>query len=157
MKRVALTLVMLLAIPLNAREIRAHDGHGAEKLGVTITELVNSTKEWNGEALPNYPASQAEIKAFRIKFPSGVTLPWHSHPVINSAMILKGRLELYTKDGMTKSFEAGEALIEVVNTVHAGKAVGPDDVDLVFSMRAARECQQQSCLNNHQTFRKLYC
>ena len=32
---------------------------------------------------------------------------------------------------MTKSFEAGEALIEVVNTVHAGKAVGPDDVDLV--------------------------
>ena len=131
MKRVALTLVMLLAIPLNAREIRAPDGHGAEELGVTTTELVNSTKEWNGEALPNYPAGQAEIKVLIIKIPSGVTLPWHSHPVINSAVILKGRLELYTKDGMTKSYEAGEALIEVVNTVHAGKAVGPDDVDLV--------------------------
>ena len=131
MKRVALTLAMLLAIPLSAREIRAHDGHGVEELGVTITELVNSTKVWNGEALPNYPAGQAEIKVLRIKIPSGVTLPWHTHPVINSAVILKGRLELYTKDGMTKSFEAGEALIEVVNTVHAGKAVGPDDVDLV--------------------------
>ncbi|KZR88533.1 hypothetical protein MITS9508_02039 [Synechococcus sp. MIT S9508] len=131
MKRVAFTLVMLLAIPLNAREIHAHDGHGAEKLGVSITELVNSSKEWNGQALPNYPAGQAEIKVLRIKIPSGVTLPWHYHPVINSAVILNGRLELYTKDGMTKSFGAGEALIEVVNTAHAGKAVGPDDVDLV--------------------------
>jgi len=131
MKRAALTLFLLLAIPFNAREIRAHDGHGAEKLGVSITELVNSTKEWNGQALPNYPVGQAEIKVLRIKIPSGVTLPWHYHPVINSAVILKGRLELYTKDGMTKSFGVGEALIEVVNTAHAGKAVGPDDVDLV--------------------------
>ena len=63
MKRVALTLVMLLAIPLNAREIRAHDGHGAEKLGVTITELVNSTKEWNGEALPNYQQARLKLKS----------------------------------------------------------------------------------------------
>ena len=131
MKRAALTLFLLLAIPFNAREIRAHDAHGAEKLGVTITELVNSTKEWDGQELPNYPAGQAEIKVLRIKIPSGVTLPWHYHPVINSAVILKGRLELYTKDGMTKSFGSGEAVIEVVNTVHAGKAIGPDDVDLV--------------------------
>ena len=32
---------------------------------------------------------------------------------------------------MTKAFGPGEALIEVVNTVHAGKAVGSEDVDLV--------------------------
>ena len=131
MRRAALTLVMLLALPLSAREIRADDGHGAEKLGVTIQELVNSSKEWDGQSLPSYPVGQAEIKVLRIKIPSGVTLPWHYHPVINAAVILKGRLELYSKDGMTKAFGPGEALIEVVNTVHAGKAVGPDDVDLV--------------------------
>ena len=131
MRRAALTLVMLLALPLSAREIRADDGHGAEKLGVTIKELVNSSKEWDGQSLPSYPVGQAEIKVLRIKIPSGVTLPWHYHPVINAAVILKGRLELYLKDGMTKAFGPGEALIEVVNTVHAGKAVGPDDVDLV--------------------------
>ena len=131
MRRAALTLVMLLALPLGAREIRADDGHGAEKLGVTIQELVNSSKEWDGQSLPSYPVGQAEIKVLRIKIPSGVTLPWHYHPVINAAVILKGRLELYSKAGMTKAFGPGEALIEVVNTVHAGKAVGPDDVDLV--------------------------
>ena len=36
MKRFTLTLVMLLTLPLGAGEIRADDGHGAEKLGVTI-------------------------------------------------------------------------------------------------------------------------
>ena len=104
MKRVALTLVMLLALPLGARDIRADDGHGAEKLGVTIKELVNSTKEWDGQPLPDYPDGQAEIKVLRIRFPAGVTLPWHYHPVINAAVILEGRLELYLKGGTTRVF-----------------------------------------------------
>ena len=131
MKRFTLTLVMLLTLPLGAGEIRADDGHGAEKLGVTIKELVNSTKEWDGQSLPEYPDGQAEIKVLRIKIPSGVTLPWHYHPVINAAVILKGNLELYLEDGRTKVFGPGEALVEVVNTVHAGKSIGNDDVELV--------------------------
>ena len=131
MKRFTLTLVILLTLPLGAGEIRADDGHGAEKLGVTIKELVNSTKEWDGQSLPEYPDGQAEIKVLRIKIPSGVTLPWHYHPVINAAVILKGNLELYLEDGRTKVFGPGEALVEVVNTVHAGKSIGNDDVELV--------------------------
>ena len=131
MKRFTLTLVMLLTLPLGVGEIRADDGHGAEKLGVTIKELVNSTKEWDGQSLPEYPDGQAEIKVLRIKIPSGVTLPWHYHPVINAAVILKGNLELYLEDGRTKVFGPGEALVEVVNTVHAGKSIGNDDVELV--------------------------
>ena len=131
MKRATLSLVMLLTLPLGAGEIRADDGHGAEKLGVTIKELVNSTKEWDGQSLPEYPDGQAEIKVLRIKIPSGVTLPWHYHPVINAAVILKGNLELYLEDGRTKVFGPGEALVEVVNTVHAGKSIGNDDVELV--------------------------
>ncbi len=131
MNRFTLTLVMLLTLPLGAGEIRADDGHGAEKLGVTIKELVNSTKEWDGQSLPEYPDGQAEIKVLRIKIPSGVTLPWHYHPVINAAVILKGNLELYLEDGRTKVFGPGEALVEVVNTVHAGKSIGNDDVELV--------------------------
>lgn len=131
MKRVAFTLFILLALPLSVRDIRADDGHGAENLGVTIKELVDSTKEWDGQSLPGYPDGPAQIKVLRINIPSGVTLPWHYHPVINAAFILEGRLKLYLKNGTSKSFGPGEALIEVVNTVHSGKAVGPDDVDLV--------------------------
>ena len=32
---------------------------------------------------------------------------------------------------MTKSSGPDEALVEVVDTVHAGKTVGPEDVDLI--------------------------
>ena len=32
---------------------------------------------------------------------------------------------------MTRALGPGEALIEVVNTVHAGKPLGSEDVDLV--------------------------
>ena len=131
MKRAVLTGLLLLALPFSPLEIRADDGHGATGLGVTIKELVNSTKEWDGQSLPSYPAGPPEIKVLSIRIPAGVTLPWHYHPVINAAVILKGRLELYTKNGETKAFGPGEALIEVVNTVHAGKAIGSDDVELV--------------------------
>ena len=131
MKPVLFTVLVLLALPLSPLDIRADDGHGAVKLGVTVKELVNSTKEWDGQSLPAYPAGTPEIKVLRIKIPAGVTLPWHFHPVINAAVMLKGRLELYTKGGETKAFGPGEALIEVVNTIHAGKAVGSQDVELV--------------------------
>ena len=58
-------------------------------------------------------------------------LLWHYHPVINAAVILKGRLDLYVKDGLVRSFGPGDALVEIVDTVHAGKAVSSDDVELV--------------------------
>ena len=75
MKRVALTFLVLLALPYSPLEIRADDGHGAEKLGVTIKELVNSTKEWDGQPLPSYPGAPPEITVLRIKIPAGLTLP----------------------------------------------------------------------------------
>ena len=43
---------------------------------------------------------------------------------INAAVILQGTLELKLKDGSQKIYQKGDALIEVVNTIHAGKALG---------------------------------
>ena len=63
--------------------------------------------------------------------PSGVTLPWHYHPCINAAFILQGTLELKLQDRTRKIYRQGDALIEVVNTIHADKALGEADVDLV--------------------------
>ena len=60
-----------------------------------------------------------------------MTLPWHYHPVINAAYILQGTLGLKLKDGAQKIYREGDALIEVVNIIHTGKALGPTDVDLI--------------------------
>ena len=147
MKRVVFPFLVLLALPLNPLAIRADDGHGAEKLGVTVKELVNSTKEWDGQSLPSYPVGTPEIKVLSITIPAGVTLPWHFHPVINAAVILQGHLKLYSEDGMTKTFGPGEALIEVVNTVHAGQAMGSEKVELVV-FYAGTQGQPTTVLSN---------
>ena len=131
MKRLALTIVFLLTIPLDNQISRAHDGHGAERLGVKIEKLADSTRQWDGALLPNYPQGQPEIKILRIRIPAGVTLPWHYHPVINAAVILDGTLELHLQNGTKKTYESGDALIEVVNTLHSGKAIGDKDVNLI--------------------------
>ena len=131
MKRLALTIVFLLTIPLESQISRAHDGHGAESLGVKIERLANSTRQWDGALLPDYPQGQPEIKILRIKIPAGVTLPWHYHPVINAAVILDGTLVLHLQNGTKKIYERGDALIEVVDTLHSGKAMGDKDVHLI--------------------------
>jgi quercetin dioxygenase-like cupin family protein len=48
--------------------------------------------------------------------------------VINAAVILKGALSLELADGSRRTFGEGEALVEVVNTVHTGQALGDDPV-----------------------------
>ena len=47
------------------------------------------------------------------------------------AVILKGTLELKSKDSNQKIYQKSDALIEVANTIHAGKALGTKDVDLI--------------------------
>ena len=145
MKRLALAIVFLLTIPLESQVSRAHDGHGAESLGVKIESLANSTRQWDGALLPNYPQGQPEIKILRIKIPAGVTLPWHYHPVINAAVILDGTLELHLQNGTKKRYESGDALIEVVDTLHSGKAIGDKNVDLIV-FYAGEKGQQTTIL-----------
>ena len=123
----SIVLTSSLLLPLLAK---SEDGH-SESQGVKIEELANSTKMWGGNWLPMYPSGQPKIKVLRIQVPSGVTLPWHDHPVINAAFILQGTLELKLKDGTKKIYTMGDALIEVVNTIHTGTALGTTDVDLV--------------------------
>ena len=110
--------------------VKSDDGHSASH-GVKIEELANSTEMWDGSTLPVYPRGQPKIKVLRIQVPNGVTLPWHYHPVINAAYILQETLELKLQDGAQKIYRKGDALIEVVNTIHTGKALGPTDVDLI--------------------------
>ena len=118
------TFSMVISLPLHAH----NEGHGGKDLGIKVETLAKSTKEWDGDTLPSYPTSQPEITVLRITVPAGVMLPLHTHPVINAAVIIQGKLELSLQDGTKRIFNSGDALIEVVNTVHTGKSLGPEDV-----------------------------
>ena len=107
-----------------------HGGSKEKALGIQVETLAKSTLEWDGSTLPAYPRSQPEIQILRITIPAGVTLPLHLHPVINAAVITKGQLEVQVKDGSKQLFKTGDALIEVVNRLHTGRALPGSDVEV---------------------------
>jgi len=99
----------------------------ADKPSTIVAEtLVKSTKSWNGDTLPAYPAGQPEVTVLRITIPPGTQLPMREHPVINAGVLLQGELQVNTKDGQTLLLKAGDALIELVNQWHYGANVGTE-------------------------------
>ncbi|WP_255022736.1 cupin domain-containing protein [Cyanobium sp. T1G-Tous] len=110
---------------------RADDGHSAAALGVKVETLIRSDRSWNGDLLPKLNDIQAEVTVLRITVPAGVTLPRHLHPVINAGVLLQGNLRVESDDGASKSLQAGQALIEMVNKVHRGVSLGPEPAVIV--------------------------
>lgn len=55
---------------------------------------------------------------------------WHKHPVPVYAYVISGKLTVEIEGGKQLSFDAGEAIIEVVNTLHNGKNIGNEPVKL---------------------------
>jgi quercetin dioxygenase-like cupin family protein len=97
---------------------------------VKVTRLLQSASSWNGAALA-YPAGQAEVTSLLIEIAPGGETGWHLHPVASFGYILEGELEVSLKDGSVKRLAAGQALAEVVNTLHNGRNVGKGPVKLV--------------------------
>ena len=130
MRKLFLTPLFVFVLSLFcSSNIKSHDdGHGTDNLGVKIETLAKSSFEWDGDLLPKYPKSQPEITVLQITIPPGTTLPLHTHPVINAAVILQGTLEVKLPNGTSRTFNEGEALIEVVNTAHYGKTIGNESV-----------------------------
>ncbi|MBL0038734.1 MAG: cupin domain-containing protein, partial [Nitrosomonadales bacterium] len=58
---------------------------------------------------------------------------WHSHPVSSFGLVLEGELEVQLKSGALKRLKAGEALAEVINTLHNGRNLSGS---LVSGLRA---------------------
>lgn len=138
MQRLLLAPLAIIAIStISSTALNAHDNAKYSKdLGIKIETLVQSTKQWDGDLLPHYPTSNAEITVLKITIPAGVTLPLHTHPVISAGVILQGKLQLSLQDGTTRLFNQGAALIETVNTVHTGKVLAQKTLLFLFFMPA---------------------
>ena len=87
----------------------------------TAEILLQSGHAWNGQRLKNYPTGQPEITVMKMTIPARSELPWHTHPMPNSAFILSGSLTIEDKDnGESKTFRAGEAFNESIDIAHRG-------------------------------------
>jgi len=97
---------------------------------VQSTELIRTSQSWDGVELPDYLQGRPELVAVKYVFPAGKKLGWHHHPVMNYGVLVQGELTIIGQDGKTKVVHEGEAVVEMVNTIHHGENRGTKDVIL---------------------------
>ena len=93
-------------------------------------ELARTSQSWDGADLPDYPVGKPELIVKRLVFPSGSKLEWHHHPVMNYGIVQQGELTIIGLDGKEKTVRAGEAVVEMVGSIHHGENRGDKTVVL---------------------------
>lgn len=99
--------------------------------GVTVRVLKKTSVTGNGQKITYPQTDKAEVTAMIVDLPPGAETGWHKHPVPVYAYVVSGNLSVDLEDGKQLSFGAGEAVIEVVNTLHNGRNRGSEPVRLV--------------------------
>jgi quercetin dioxygenase-like cupin family protein len=97
---------------------------------VQTTELIRSSQSWDGVELPEYLQGRPEIVAVKYEIPAGQRLGWHHHPVMNHGILVQGELTIISLDSKEKIVHEGEAIVEMVNTIHHGENRGTKPVIL---------------------------
>lgn len=97
---------------------------------VTVSTVLKAEASWEGKPI-EYPSGKAEVTGMVIELVPGGETGWHLHAVPSFAVVLDGELEVRLKSGAVKRLKSGEALAEVVNTLHNGRNVGSEPVKLV--------------------------
>lgn len=118
-----IVLTLALWVPLGAHALD-------NSAGVKVTPLLKTTSSWNGKPIV-YPEGQAEITGLLVEIAPGAETGWHEHPVPSFAMVLEGVLEVTLKSGEIIHLKSGDALAEVVDTLHNGRSVGTQPVKIV--------------------------
>ena len=94
------------------------------------TELIRTSQSWDGVELPDYLTGKPEIVGIKYEIPAGKKLSWHHHPVMNHGILVHGELTIVSLDGKEKTVHEGEAVVEMVGTIHHGENRGTEPVVL---------------------------
>ena len=92
------------------------------------TELIRTSQSWDGTTLPDYLVGRPEIVGVKYEIPAGQKLGWHQHPVMNFGILVQGDLTIISQDGKVKTLHEGEAVVEMVGTIHHGENRGSKPV-----------------------------
>ena len=127
------TLVCGANLMSSCKEAKANEDNPAQDVTsdkVTSEELIRTSQSWDGVELPDYLQGRPELVAVKYVFPAGKKLGWHHHPVMNYGVLMQGELTIIGQDGKEKVVHEGEAVVEMVNTIHHGENRGSKPVIL---------------------------
>ena len=105
---------------------------------IKVETILKTETSWDGQPLA-YPEGQAEITGMMIEIAPGAETGWHSHPVPSFGILLEGELEVTLVNGQKKLIKTGDAIAEVVNTVHNGRNVGEGPVKILVFYAGAKD------------------
>jgi mannose-6-phosphate isomerase-like protein (cupin superfamily) len=89
---------------------------------VLAEERLKTQTSWDGGII-YYPQGQVEQ-----------VTKFHCHPVPTLGYILKGDLVVETKDGNKITLKEGESIVEVMRTIHRGRAInGPVEIIVFYA------------------------
>ena len=120
------SLLVSVALTLTSCH-RAHAQEDSPAPKVVSTELIRTSQSWDGVELPDYFQGRPELVAVKYVFPAGQKLGWHHHVAMNYGVLVQGELTIIGLDGKTKVVHEGEAVVEMVGTVHHGENRGTKD------------------------------
>lgn len=88
---------------------------------VQLETLLRADASWDGIAYQTYPSGLPEISIIKITIPANTQIPWHTHPMPNAAYVVEGEITVEKKEtGEKKRITQGQALAEMVNSLHRG-------------------------------------
>ena len=112
----------------SSEEAKAQNEESAPK--VESTELIRTSQSWDGVELPDYLQGRPEIVGIKYEIPPKQKLGMHFHPVMNFGILVQGELTIISQDGKEKVVHEGEAVVEMVKTIHHGENRGKKPVIL---------------------------
>ena len=128
----AATLICVASVLTSCKQAKTQETQApaqeeqAEKK-VVSTELIRTSQSWDGVELPDYFQGRPELVAVKYVFPAGQKLGWHHHVAMNYGVLVQGELTIIGLDGKTKVVHEGEAVVEMVGTIHHGENRGTKD------------------------------
>ena len=131
----ATTLVCGASVLTSCKQAKTQNDNAVQNVStevqkVTTEELIRTSQSWDGVELPDYFQGRPELVAVKYVFPAGQKLGWHHHPVMNYGVLVQGELTIIGQDGKEKVVHGGEAVVEMVNTIHHGENRGTKPVIL---------------------------
>ena len=88
-----------------------------------LTKLLQSGTDVLGAPLA-YPAGTPSITSATVTIPPGGETGWHQHEVPLFAYVLEGELTVDYGDKGTRTYRAGDAVLEAMNWPHNGTNTG---------------------------------
>lgn len=93
---------------------------------IQVEALVVSDKTVNGDAIVYPKTENPEVRILRVTVPPGAETGWHTHPLPAYGYVISGEITVELADGRKNTVKGGEALIEVVDTLHNGRNTGTE-------------------------------